>query len=206
MEILHKANNNLTKYQQFLYPAGYSCYLYQPAVKEGEELDPQYASGNWYLPACGEMYRQYSFFAKSRTGGLNDTYQQGQGTSPAKSVIDDMIMSAINSPEPNEIKSNVNPSHVEYGNYTGLEIAAINRYFHSLVEAEKPIYSMILWRALIANGSSPFTQHSTGYHWSSTEYSASNSWVVNFGSGGSNGTGKYNTNVVRPAVAYQFFL
>lgn len=208
MEILHKANNNLTKYQQFLYPAGYGCYLYQPAVKEGEQLDPQYASGNWYLPACGELYRQYSFFAKSRTGGMNETYQEGQGTSPAKSVIDDMILAAINSSEPNEIKSNVNPSHVEYGNYTGLEIAAINRYFHSLVEAEKPIYSMILWRALVANGASPFTQHSTGGHWSSTELSAHGSWNVSFYSGGSSGYGnsKCSTGVVRPAVAYQFFL
>lgn len=206
MEILHKANNNLTKYQQFLYPAGYGCYLYQPTVKEGEQLDPQYASGNWYLPACGELYRQYSFFAKSRTGGMNETYQEGQGTSPAKSVIDDMILAAINSSEPNEIKSNVNPSHVEYGNYTGLEIAAINRYFHSLVEAEKPIYSMILWRVLVANGASPFTQHSTGSHWSSTEHSAHGSWYVYFGSGNSLYGYKYSTLVVRPAVAYQFFL
>ena len=206
MEILHKANNNLTKYQQFLYPAGYGCYLYQPTVKEGEELDPQYASGNWYLPACGELYRQYSFFAKSRTGGMGETYQEGQGTSPAKSVIDDMIKEALNSPESNEIKLHVSPSHVEYGNYTGLELAAINRYFHSLVEAEKPIYSMILWRALIANGSSPFTQHSTGNHWSSTEHSAHYSWVVYFINGGSGSISKYNANVVRPAVAYQFFL
>lgn len=206
MEILHKANNNLTKYQQFLYPAGYGCYLYQPTVKEGEELDPQYASGNWYLPACGELYRQYSFFAKSRTGGMGETYQEGQGTSPAKSVIDDMIKEALNSPESNEIKLHVSPSHVEYGNYTGLELAAINRYFHSLVEAEKPIYSMILWRALIANGSSPFTQHSAGNHWSSTESSAHHSWYVYFSNGNSNGNLKYSAYVVRPAVAYQFFL
>ncbi len=87
-------------------------------------------------------------------------------------------------------------------------MAAINRYFHSLVEAEKPIYSMILWRAQVANGSAPFTQHSTGNHWSSTEGSAGISWSVNFGSGHSYGGGsygKFNTYVVRPAVAYQFF-
>lgn len=137
---------------------------------------------------------------------MNETYQEGQDTSPAKSVIDDMILAAINSSEPNEIKSNVNPSHVEYGNYTGLEIAAINRYFHSLVEAEKPIYSMILWRALVANGASPFTQHSAGNHWSSTEGSAGYSWYVFFRSGGSNYDFKCYTLVVRPAVAYQFFL
>lgn len=207
MEVLHKANNNLTKYQQFLYPAAYGCYLYEPKVNEGEALDPQYAKGNWYLPACGEEYRQYSFFAKSRTGGMGDTYQVGQNTVPARTVIDNMITEALNSSEPNEIKTNVSPSHVEFSNYTGVELAAINRYFHSLVEAEKPIYSMILWRAQVANGSAPFTQHSTGHHWSSTEYSAYYSWGVYFGSGHSYGKySKYNTVVVRPAVAYQFFL
>ena len=206
MEILHKANNTLTKYQQFLYPAGYGCYLYQPKVKEGELLDAQYNAGNWYLPACGELLRQYSFFAKSRTGGMGETYEEGQGTTPAKSVIDDMIIAAINSSEPNEIKSNVSPAHVESGEYTGMELVAINRYFHSLVEAEKPIYSMILWRALVANGASPFTQHSAGYHWSSTEVSSYSSWSVYFGSGSSGSGGKYGTTVVRPAVAYQFFL
>jgi len=206
MEVLHKANNNLTKYQQFLYPAAYGCYLYEPKVNEGEYLDPQYAKNNWYLPACGDEYRQYSFFAKSRTGGIGETYQVGQGTTPARSVIDNMITAALNSPEPNEIKTHVSPSHVEYSNYTGVELAAINRYFHSLVEAEKPIYSMILWRAQVANGSAPFTQHSAGYHWVSTEHSASGSWNVYFYSGYSGTGGKYFTIVVRPAVAYQFFL
>lgn len=206
MEILHKANNSLTKFQQFLYPAAYGCYLYEPKVKEGETLDPQYARNNWYLPACGELYRQYSFFAKSRTGGMGETYQVGQNTTPARSVIDNLILEALNSPESNEIKMNVSPAHVEYSNYTGSELAAINRYFHSMIEAEKPIYSMILWRALVANGAAPFTQHSSGYHWSSTEYSAYFSWLVNFYSGLSVNGSKSGAVVVRPAVAYQFFL
>lgn len=206
MEVLHKANNSLTKYQQFLYPAAYGCYLYEPQIKEGETLDSQYARNNWYLPACGELYRQYSFFAKSRTGGMGATYQEGQGTSPARSVIDNMIQDALNSSESNEIKMNVSPSHVEYSNYTGMELAAINRYFHSMVEAEKPIYSMLLWRALVANGAAPFVQHSTGYHWSSTEYSAYISWSVNFYYGYSYYYNKFSATVVRPAVAYRFFL
>lgn len=207
MEVLHKANNSLTKYQQFLYPAAYGCYLYEPQIKEGETLDSQYARNNWYLPACGELYRQYSFFAKSRTGGMGATYQEGQGTSPARSVIDNMIQDALNSSESNEIKMNVSPSHVEYSNYTGMELAAINRYFHSMVEAEKPIYSMLLWRALVANGAAPFVQHSTGGHWSSTEYSAYNSWGVIFGNGHSGySVGKCYAYVVRPVVAYRFFL
>lgn len=38
-------------------------------------------------------------------------------------------------------------------------------------------------------------------YWSSTEYSAYGSWLVNFGSGYSNGNGKCIAYVVRPAVA-----
>ena len=203
MEILHKANNSLTKFQQFLYPAAYGCYLYEPKVKEGETLDPQYARNNWYLPACGELYRQYSFFAKSRTGGMGETYQVGQNTTPARSVIDNLILEALNSPESNEIKMNVSPAHVEYSNYTGSELAAINRYFHSMIEAEKPIYSMILWRALVANGAAPFTQHSTGGHWSSTEHSQYNAWLVYFGDGYTyHYTGKYHSDSVRAVAAF----
>lgn len=44
--------------------------------------------------------------------------------------------------------------------------------------------------------------NSTGNHWSSTENSSNNSWNVNFNSGNSNNNNKYNTNVVRPAVAH----
>lgn len=207
MEILHKANNNLSKYQQFLYPAAYGCYLYQPKVKEGEALDPQYLATNWYLPAMGELFRQYSFFAKSRTGGMGATASIGQNTLPAQSVIDNMIQVAMDSPEINEINENVSPESVGYKKFDSREMAAINRYFHSLPEAEKPIYSMYLWRAAVTNVSPPFTQHSTGYHWSSTEYSSNRSWYVYFYNGYSGDYGsKFNTIVVRPAVAYQFFL
>ena len=207
MEVLHKANNNLTKYQQFLYPAAYGCYLYEPKVNEGETLDPQYAATNWYLPAVGELMRMYSFHAKSRTGGIGETHSVGANTSPARSVIDQMIQEALASEESNEIKTNVSPSHVEFGNYTGVELAAINRYFHSLVEAERPIYSMIQWRALIANSGNPFTSHSLSNHWSSTESNSNYSWYVNFNGGYViTYTYKYYAYVVRPAVAYQFFL
>lgn len=208
MEILQQANNNLDKYQQLLYPAAFGCYLYEPQVQEGEMLDPQYAAHNWYLPACGELYRQYSFFAKSRTGGLHETSQEGQGTTPASSVIDNMIMSALDSSESNEIKLHVSPSHVEHSNYTRAELAAINSYFHSLVEADKPIYSMLLWRILVANGAAPFSQHIAGYHWASTECVANNSWYMSFYNGLTSYAGgdKCRTHCVRPAVAYQFFL
>lgn len=43
---------------------------------------------------------------------------------------------------------------------------------------------------------------SLSYHWSSTEYSAYYSWGMNFYDGGAYYGYKYNSNVVRPAVAY----
>lgn len=46
------------------------------------------------------------------------------------------------------------------------------------------------------------TPLSTGYHWSSTEYSTSHSWGVGFGDGISNAVGiKFGAYIVRPAVA-----
>ena len=39
-------------------------------------------------------------------------------------------------------------------------------------------------------------------YWCSTEYNGNNSWNVNFGNGNTNNNNKFNTNRVRPAVAY----
>lgn len=52
--------------------------------------------------------------------------------------------------------------------------------------------------ALDAVGGSPLREE---WYWSSTEYSAHNSWYVYFGSGSSTSNIKYITYVVRPAVA-----
>ena len=214
MEILHRANNNINKYQQFLYPAAYSCYLYEPKVNvnDGETLDPQYAATNWYLPAVGELARIYSFHARSRTGGIGATSNVGRGTSPNKSVIDGMIQAALETDEPNDIKANVSPTHAESGDYTYTEQMAINRYFHSLVDAEKPIYSMALWRIQVGDNPFTFASHKLSGHWTSTEANHQNSWFVNFTDGYVNNWGgheygnKWNSRVSRPIVAYQFFL
>lgn len=53
-------------------------------------------------------------------------------------------------------------------------------------------------KALEAVGGSPMRKE---WYWSSTEYSASNSWYVYFGSGYSGNHSKFGTIVVRPAVA-----
>jgi len=53
-------------------------------------------------------------------------------------------------------------------------------------------------KALEAVGGSPMRKE---WYWSSTEYSATYSWYVSFGSGNSYSYGKFYTTVVRPAVA-----
>lgn len=58
-------DNSTTYNSALLYPYFYSAYLYQPTVNEGEILDSQYTSGNWYAPSVGELsriiyYRGYS--------------------------------------------------------------------------------------------------------------------------------------------------
>ena len=205
MEILQKANGDLGLFRQFAYPAAYSCYLYEPSIKEGEYLDPQYQRNNWYLPSEGELCRQYIYFALSRTGGWGDTYSVGQNTLPAASVIEQKILEAYNSSSDNYIKLNVSYESIQSGTYTASEINAINQYFQSLVDADKPLYSLLLWRAGLS-GASPFTNHTAGLHWSSTEYSSDGAWFVHFFDGYPYGSTKTSSYVVRPAVAYEFSL
>ena len=206
MEILQKGNGNLAIFRQFAYPAAYSCYLYEPEVNEGETLDPQYARNRWFLPATGELFRQFAFFGKSRTGGLGASYSVGQNTVPNKSVIDNMILEAYNAEGNNPIKSSVLKSHIDNNSYTSDELNAISQYFQGLVECDRPIYSLILWRSLLQVASSPFVSHPTGNHWSSTESYSGNAWNVNFYNGHTNNSTKYNSYTVRPSVAYVFNL
>lgn len=212
METLQKANGNLDVFRQFAFPAAYSCHLYEPAIKEGETLDPQYARNNWYLPAKGELMRQYSFYAVSRTGGVGTHPNTGQNTQPDRSVIDKMIQDAHDSAEGNPIKSVVRQSNIDDSTYTTDEVAAINQYFLSLKECEVPIYSLALWRALIGGKSSPFINHVATGHWSSTENSRDSAWTLYF-SNGLSSNNIYNHGgcksywfMARPSVAYEFML
>ena len=205
MEILQKANGDLSIFRQFAYPAAYSCYLYEPTVKEGESLDPQYQRNNWYLPSMGELCRQYIYFALSRTGGWGETYQVGQSTVPAVTVIEKMILDAYNSDSDNYIKSNVSYEHIQSGDYSASEVNAINQYFQSMVDSEKPLYSLLLWRAF-RSGAVPFVNHTAGHHWSSTEHSSSYAWYVYFISGYTLNGNQYSGFTVRPAVAFEFSL
>lgn len=52
-------NGNLSKYQQFYYPAVSKCYAYQPAVAANEVLADKFKVHNWYLPSIGELCRLY---------------------------------------------------------------------------------------------------------------------------------------------------
>ena len=62
------------RYRQLFFPAAYSCYLYEPTVAEGTELDDQYKKNNWMLPSIGLLSRIYQFFYNSCGSA---TYQSG---------------------------------------------------------------------------------------------------------------------------------
>ena len=206
MEILQKANGDLAIFQQFAYPAGYSCYLYEPTVRADETLDPQYAQHKWYLPAEGELIRQFLLFAKSRTGGFTSDGGQGSGTVPNRSKIDALLLEAYNSKTSSFIRDNVSKAHIEAGTYTAAEISKIEQWFQSLKECERPIYSMVLWRAAMKNTTSAFINRSANYYWSSSESSIYHSWYVWFHGALSNTHGKDMVFMTRPTVAYTFTL
>lgn len=62
------------RYRQLYYPAAYACYLYEPAVDDGEELNEQYKKNKWMLPTEGLLGRIYNFFYNS-CGRI--TYESG---------------------------------------------------------------------------------------------------------------------------------
>lgn len=64
-------NDNLTKYQQYYWPAASFCYAYEPDVKPGEELHKRFKAHNWYLPSSGELVRQYWYYRQGRDSSLN---------------------------------------------------------------------------------------------------------------------------------------
>lgn len=64
-------NGNATKYQQYYWPAASYCYAYEPEVNDGEELSPKFKAHNWYLPAIGELCRQYWYYRQGLASDLN---------------------------------------------------------------------------------------------------------------------------------------
>ena len=70
MKELAASNSGAKKYWQFYYPAAYMCRLYEP---KAEAVHEQYRSGNWYLPANGELARIYNFHNCSRGFKINTT-------------------------------------------------------------------------------------------------------------------------------------
>ena len=64
-------NGNAAKYQQYYWPAASYCYAYEPTVADGEELAPKFKAHNWYLPAIGELVRQYWYYRQGLASDLN---------------------------------------------------------------------------------------------------------------------------------------
>lgn len=171
LETLEAANNS-GRYQQFLFPAANGCRLYEPSVRDGEALDPQYAKGKWYLPSAGELGRK-SWYLKISYAPSTVTYTFQRGK------IDDMIKAALEDEGENDIKAVVTPSHAETGQYTMEEIEAVNRYYHTLKDCDKPAYAMAVWRAAVTAMAAPMTQYPANYHWTSTEFGVHAAWPIN---------------------------
>lgn len=64
-------NGNAARFQQYYWPAASYCYAYEPTVADGEELAPQFKAHNWYLPASGELARQYWYYRQGLSSDLN---------------------------------------------------------------------------------------------------------------------------------------
>lgn len=76
-------NEGQGKFRQYFYPAASLCNAYEPIVRAGETLAPQFKAGNWYLPTEGELARLYwwhkmgydvltpdAIFAKAKNEGI----------------------------------------------------------------------------------------------------------------------------------------
>ncbi len=76
------------KYKGLFYPAAYSAYLYEPAVKEGEVLNNAYKKHNWALPAGGVMWKVGLMYHASRNK-TNNAYPSSVYANEDNSVVDE---------------------------------------------------------------------------------------------------------------------
>ena len=65
-KMLIDGNTNVDRYDQLFYPPALGCYLYEPYVKNDENLHSSYRSGNWFLPAYGIVNKIANFYHASR--------------------------------------------------------------------------------------------------------------------------------------------
>ena len=117
-------NDNLTKYQQYYWPAASFCYAYEPDVKPGEELHKRFKAHNWYLPSSGELVRQYWYYRQGRDSNLN------------------IFASAINSGVMEDYTASARWSSSEYGqagawlvHFSGGNFTSVYKYYSFVVRA-----------------------------------------------------------------------
>ena len=106
-----RTTNGAAKYQQYYWPAASYCYAYEPEVMDGEELAPQFKAHNWYLPANGELARQYWYYRQGLASDLN------------------IFATAINNSIMTNFTSSYRWSSSEYYQYVAWYINFSNGYF-----------------------------------------------------------------------------
>ena len=127
---------NASYYNEFYYPAGWGCALYEPTAKNGTVAD-SFKAGQWYLPACGEACRIYNFYRLGTTAEQADFGAINEARTPiianATSKAGSMVMAAL---------SYVQTSS-EYDRYY-VWIIADGVYYHKLyyVEGKRLAYTV----------------------------------------------------------------
>ena len=114
---------------------------------------------------------------------LHDSYKRGKWMLPSSGLLARIFNFMANS------RAAYNTSSAPSADYANEDVA---------LEAQLPLFA----NAIARGRSVPISSGS--YHWSSTEYYRTNARYVNFYSGYTDHTGKYNSNVVRPVTAFKF--
>ena len=71
LDAIIASNGGATKYQQYYWPAASFCYAYEPDIEKDEVLVDKFKAHNWYLPAVGELMRQYWYYRQGTASDLN---------------------------------------------------------------------------------------------------------------------------------------
>ena len=71
LDAIIASNEGATKYQQYYWPAASFCYAYEPDIEKDEVLADKFKAHNWYLPAVGELMRQYWYYRQGTASDLN---------------------------------------------------------------------------------------------------------------------------------------
>lgn len=191
--IVRWANNVISLYLDESYPKTLQELSNRMAalVKKKTDEGDTYPN-NWrqlYYPAAYGCHLYEP--SVSGTATLNEQYKKGNWYLPSEGELARVYNFFGNS---RGWKNNTNAS-IDYANEQPES------------EATTPIFANLLKRAKDKSAVCPVVMmYQSAYYWASTEYSRYYVWNVSFNGGDTNGYGKFNSLIVRAAVAFTFSL